>query len=215
MKRVFFDIETIPGGIPDLDEVKVPSNYKDEEKILKYKEDNIEKEFRKRAVITHKSQVICIAWAVDNEEIQVVAGTDEETVIRTFINDLVGRETDKRELYSAEFVGHNVMFDLKTIVQRLFKYNIPVLALTELNSYSHRVRDTMRMFTLGDRQDLVSLDDVCTFFGIENKSMHGSEVYDYYILGDIDTITEYCKGDVQRVREVFGKLTFYEWLWTL
>ena len=215
MKHLFLDIETIPAGEkPTPEEVSVPGTYKDPVKIAEYQKANVETEYRKRAVITYESRIICIAWAIDNEPVQALSidplhpnqDLAEHNLVYGFISRIYGTEELRKDLHATEIIGHNIMFDIKTIVQRCFKYNINCSALSALHAYHPRIKDTMRMFTLGDRTDLVSLSKVLKFFGIEDKMMKGSEVYDEYLKGNLLKIIQYCKEDVEKERLVYNKM---------
>jgi predicted PolB exonuclease-like 3'-5' exonuclease len=209
MAHLFLDIETIPASERPLpEEVSVPGTYKDPVKIAEYQKANVETEFRKRAVITYKSQIICLAWAYDDEPVQAVHDTNEDNLLQVFFSNILRTDKQRQEFNACNFVGHNVMFDLKTIAQRCFKYGFNMSGITTLHAYSPRIIDTMKLFTLGDRQDYVSLDVIAKFLEIPlAKSMKGSEVYDEYLAGNIEKITEYCKNDVELTRLVYKKLT--------
>lgn len=218
MNKLFIDIETIPAGEKlSLLEVDAPANYKDEEKILQYKKEKIEEEYIKRSVVTYKSEIICICYAFDDEPVISISkfnygsefeNVTEEDLIREFHKTLYSDEKIIKDLQASIIIGHNVMFDIKTITQRFFKYGIHALEFSSLTPYHPRVFDTMKAFTLGDRQDYVSLDTVSKFLGIEQtKLMKGSDVYKQYQDGNLQQIVEYCKGDVELVRKVYNKLT--------
>lgn len=216
MNKLFLDIETIPAGEKlSLLEVDAPSNYKDEEKILQYKKDKIEEEYLKRSVVTYKSEIICICYAFDDEPVQSINKLSfnqmlgsEEDIIWKFYQHILSTEQLRKDMQAAIIVGHNVMFDIKTITQRFFKYGIHALEFATLNAYHPRVFDTMKAFTLGDRQDYVSLDTVAKFLGIEQtKTMKGSDVYEQYKQGNLQQIVDYCRNDVDLVRKVYNKLT--------
>ena len=213
MNKLFLDIETIPAGEKlSLVEVEAPSNYKDETVILNYKKAEIEKEFLKRSLVTYKSEIICICYAFDDGPVHSIHKDlddyTEEDMIHIFYDRILGTEQLRKDMQAAIIVGHNVMFDIKTITQRFFKYGIHALEFATLNAYHPRVFDTMKAFTLGDRQDYVSLDTLAKFLGIEQtKLMKGSDVYKQYQDGNLQQIVEYCKGDVELVRKVYNKLT--------
>ena len=216
MNELFIDIETIPAGERPLpEEVSVPGTYKDPVKITEYQKANIETEFRKRSLITYKSEIIVISFAFDNDPVTTLyefsdpeGHLTEQDIVRNLYYYILGNEDLRKDMQASKIIGHNVMFDIKTIVQRCFKYGFHVPELAVLHQYHNRVADTMKMFTLGDRQDYVSLDVVSKFLGIEQtKSMKGSEIYDEYLAGNITKIAEYCAGDVELTRKVYRKLT--------
>jgi predicted PolB exonuclease-like 3'-5' exonuclease len=56
----------------------------------------------------------------------------------------------------------------------------------------------------------VSLDNLSKVLGVSSpkENLDGSKVYPYYRAGKLADIYEYCKRDVDSVRQVYRRLTF-------
>jgi hypothetical protein len=56
-----------------------------------------------------------------------------------------------------------------------------------------------------DFKDYVSLDKIAKFLGLEGKEdgIDGSKVYDMWLEGQLEKIENYCRDDVELVREVY------------
>ena len=199
---IFLDIETIPSPEkPSLDDIEAPANYKDLDKIQKYKEDSQMREWAKQALHPLKGRIFCIGYAVDDEPPDVIYSTDEKEMIEQVTSLLMGHSHFR-------LIGHNIIdFDAQFLFCRAVKYGS---ALRELIMYSKGdVKDTIKMFAgiSYDKTNRYSLKDIASFLGIPCKSeMDGSMVFDYYRNGRFDEIKEYCKEDINVVREVYYKL---------
>lgn len=237
MNYLFLDIETIPTGeYPSLDEIEVPGNYKTPEAINKYKVENQEKQFRKRALISTEGQIICIsmvlleehefppqderevedrnAWTsislfIDNNSTEQVARGVREEVELLRLLDTNLEDFNANELI---FVGHNIKnFDLKWLLHRAYKYNcLNLIRLLPKSRYDKNVIDTMEQFngTAAGAHEYVSLDSICKYLGVPTSKgeLDGSKVYDYYLEGKIDEIVKYCEKDVEVVVGIFMKM---------
>ena len=196
---LYLDIETIPGEtMPSLDEISAPDNYKDETKILAYKQDNQEQEYRKQALQSYAGRIICIGYAINDEDPKIIAGT-EGAIIKEF-DELLCKVQP-----TARYIGHNIKsFDLKFLQHRLWKYsgkhNLPS------GRYTDMVIDTMVAFGCLDWKDMTSLDNIAKFFGLGVKTGKGSDIYDMWKFGELEKIYDYCKNDVSVVREVAKKM---------
>ena len=204
--NLFIDIETLPSDeMPSLDEIKAPGNYKDPAKIQAYKEDNQIELWRKEALISHKGKILCLAYAVNDDEPTVLTGTELE--IMTSFNDfLKGLDHTVHQIL---WVGHNVIFDLKFIKQRGWKFGLKEVARHTPSSRDKNIFDTMKVFTLDEYNNFISLDNCCKFLGIESSKgdLDGSKVFDYHQAGRDDEIYEYCAKDVSVSRKLYKALT--------
>jgi predicted PolB exonuclease-like 3'-5' exonuclease len=209
--NVVIDIETIPTGEKlTVDEIKIPATMSKQETIDKWKIDKapeaIEEEFRKRALIQHKCQVI--SWAIKTKETDISLINDNEEILLTkldqFISSLVKHPME------IIWIGVNIKsFDLTILRQRAMKYNLHKLYQSiPLISYSDQVIDLMHVFTGGKFKDyLVSKDDMCRFFDIKVEDKHsGKEVYDLYLKKDYEDIRLHCLADVIKEYELYKKM---------
>lgn len=204
--HLFIDIETLPTQDEAtkarvLSKLKAPANYKKQETIDKWIEDNSESAIRKTSFEGKYGNVFCVGVAVNDGESEIIKG-NEVDVLRQ-ISEI------NTDLCNPVLVGHNVReFDIKFLIQRqmikgvdpLFRYYEPY--------YQRPILDTMEIFSVNPR-DRVSLDDLCFVLGVETPKgdLDGSKVYDYWLEGKYDEIYNYCKLDVDAMRKCFNKLT--------
>lgn len=227
---LFLDLETIPTGDypvvrlrpkPTLADVKVgnrkgevAANYREQQlptDIKKWADecdklrDKADEEFRLRAVNSMTCEVICLAYAFDDNPPQVIRGTEIE-IIQAF-NALMNRFGDKK--FVINMVGHNIAeFDLKLLYHRAIKYS-QVSLIRYLSGFldfqgKTRIMDTMKIWSHLSWKDYSKLDDIAKYLGLAGKGdIDGSKVYDLFIEGKLDEICDYCKDDVELVRSVF------------
>ena len=221
--NLFIDIETIPTQREDLRqsiEVHAPRKYKKQESIDKWMEENYEAEFdkqwRKTALDGSQGEIICISWAIDDEEPRGVLRTLGESE-----NDLLNRFNEGMEIYLKAkhsdyitdpiWIGHNICdFDLRFIWQRFVVNGIkPVVNIPHnTKPWDKKVFDTLYEWK-GDNKAGGSMNKICKIFGIEDKGdIDGSKVWDYVKAGKEDEVFEYCKDDVRRTQEIYRRIRF-------
>jgi len=205
--EIVFDIETIPAGEKMTKEgFTPPGTMSKPETIALWYQDKvpelIEKEYLDRAKSTYRSQVICLAYKIDESEIGVLWG-DERDIILQFEKVL---DPYRNKIDGATWIGHNIIsFDLPILRQRGFKYDISLFKRINLKKYDDRVFDTMERFFRPEK-DYISLDELCKFLGMEGKSFDASKIYERYKAGDIQGICEDCKNDVQVEWNVYQRM---------
>lgn len=170
---VYIDIETIPGPVqPSLESIQAPANYKDPEKIAAYKQGAVEDEWRKEALLSHRGRILCIGWAVDDEETKCVVNVGgEDVTMESFWSEL-NASLPRESACSVRWVGFNVTtFDLQWLRHRAVKYGLRELAYQlPADRYPRNVFD-IRSWWLGpDYQGKGKLEDIAAFFGIEGKA---------------------------------------------
>lgn len=223
--NLYIDIETIPdikfrGDLI----VSPPANMSKPETITawetgegKYageKEAAIEKEFRKLAFDGGRGKIICLAFAFDNSDVEAYGHPDysESQILTQFLNVLADRvyETPGRP-EPIKWVGHYITgFDLRFIWQRCVINNIrPKVTIPyDAKPWSDNVFDTCSTWK-GASSSAGSLDMLCKAFGYEGKNgMDGSKVYDNYLAANHQKIIDYCKHDVELVRQIHKRMTF-------
>jgi 3'-5' exonuclease len=194
MKIFFFDIETVPTeqSLRDsgLLEAQILLN---ETEILK-----------KLSLSAVTARILCLAYAVEpplDSKVEVIHG-DEREIIENF-----WRLAAEMNL----FVGHNVLdFDLKFMYQRSIIHQIkPSRDISFARYRSAPVYDIMHEWTKWGRSP-ISLDLLSRALGIASpkECLDGSKVYPYYRAGRLPEICDYCKCDVETVRQVYRRLTF-------
>lgn len=203
--KVVLDIETCGGkNKPSIEDISAPSNYKDIDKIQLYKESRREEAWAKQALHPLKAEIICIGYAVDDEDPQYIIGETEKEIVDRF-DELLST------LNYPTLIGHNVLgFDFPMLYLRAVKYRLPILknALPK-HKGSQGYVDIMQEVssTLYGKDSYLSLKDVASFFGIEAKTeMNGSMVHQAYLDGAILDIAKYCIEDVDVTRKVYRLL---------
>jgi 3'-5' exonuclease len=194
MKILFFDIETVPT------EESLQANglleaqlHLDEAEVLK-----------RLSLSAATARILCLAYAFEpplDAPVSVLGG-DEREIIQGFW---------KLATETTLFVGHNLLdFDLRFIYQRSVIHQIKPSREIPFGRYRNApVFDTMHEWSKWGREH-VSLDLLSRTLGIPSpkECLDGSKVYPYYRAGKFADICEYCKCDVDTVRQVYRRLTF-------
>lgn len=175
----------------------------------------IEEVWRKTGLCGDQGEIICIAWAVEDDEPSILyrqVNGSEVDIINQFYAAIY-RRLNKR---NPTWIGHNVQFDLRFIYHRSVILGIkPYISLhLDAKPWSDQVIDTMTMWA--GLRDKVSLDRLCKAMHIQAKGqdlpegeyIDGSRVWDFVKRGEIEKVAVYCKADVVRCREVYKRMTF-------
>lgn len=216
--NVYIDIETIPSQNPAVHadiaaSIKHPANMSKAETIEAWEKDKkpalIEKAIHKTGLSGATGEVFVISWAVGNEKERVVyrncVEDSEADLLKHFFDVLSGQ----LGMGNANFVGHNVLFDLRFLFHRCVVNGVfPEVALPyNATAWSGKFYDTM--FEWAGLRDTISLDNLCKALGFEGKGdMDGSMVWDEIQKGNIQKVVEYCKDDVAKVRNIYKKMNF-------
>jgi predicted PolB exonuclease-like 3'-5' exonuclease len=194
MKICFLDIETVPTD-RSLDEnglLEAQMQFDDAERI------------KKLSLSAATAKIICLCYAIEpplDSEVQVLEGEETE-IIKAFW---------KIALECHLFVGHNILdFDLRFIYQRSVIHQIkPSREIPFARFRNSPIFDTMHEWSKWGREH-ASLDLLAKALSIPSpkESLDGSKVYPYYRAGKIADIVNYCKCDVDSVRQVYRRLTF-------
>ncbi len=194
MKILFFDIETVPTEQSLQHSGLLEAQMQlDEAEIIK-----------RLSLSAATARILCLAYALEPPADSPVAvlGGDEREILQSFWK--LATETNL-------FVGHNVLdFDLRFIHQRSIIHQIkPSRELPFARFRSAPIFDTMHEWSKWGREH-VSLDLLARALGIPSpkECLDGSKVYPYYRAGKLAEICEYCKCDVDTVRQVYRRLTF-------
>jgi len=194
MKILFFDIETVPTEQSLQHSGLLEAQMQlDEAEIIK-----------RLSLSAATARILCLAYALEPPADFPVAvlGGDEREILQSFWK--LATETNL-------FVGHNVLdFDLRFIHQRSMIHQIkPSRELPFARFRSAPIFDTMHEWSKWGREH-VSLDLLARALGIPSpkQCLDGSKVYPYYRAGKLAEICEYCKCDVDTVRQVYRRLTF-------
>lgn len=197
-QRLFLDIETLPAS----DEARATL-----EKLhakRKKSDENFEEYFAKTTFDGAFGRILCIGYAVDDDEVDVLYNdNNEKETLRQFWE--LAKSTD-------HFIGHNVMeFDLRFIYQRSIVNNVmPSVDLNFARYRSFPIFDTMKEWARWGMNN-VGLEHLALALGIptpKDGGIEGSQVWDFYKAGKVDDILEYCKRDVETTRAVFKRMVF-------
>lgn len=194
MKICFMDIETVPTN-RSLEENGLL------EAQLQLDEGDL---IKKLSLSAATAKILCLCYAIEppvGSEVQVLEG-DETEIIKNFWKLAVDCNL---------FVGHNILdFDLRFIYQRSIIHRIkPSRELPFARFRSAPIFDTMHEWSKWGREH-ASLDLLSRTLSIPSpkESLDGSKVYPYYRAGKLADIVNYCKCDVDSVRQVYRRLTF-------
>jgi hypothetical protein len=216
-RHFFFDIETIPCQLPGArDEyiaaVTAPAQYKKPDSIAEWLKENREAEGEKAWLQTSfdggAGHVCVIGWAIDDEEPRayIADGVENE---RKLLQNFYSALTDVGP--GRKLVGHNIIgFDLPFLWKRSMVLGVkpPWTLPRNPKPWGELVADTMLMWDQTQRAG-GSMDRLCRLMGIPGKGdMDGSKVWPAVRDGRILEVADYCKGDVNRTRELFKRMTF-------
>jgi predicted PolB exonuclease-like 3'-5' exonuclease len=194
MKIVFFDIETVP-----TDRALQASGLLESQ--MQLDEADVVKRLSLSAMT---AKICCLGYAVEppvDSTVEVLHG-DEQEILKGFW---------KLAADCNLFVGHNILdFDLRFIYQRSVIHQIrPSREIPFARFRNAPIYDTMQEWSKWGREH-ASLDALSKALGVPSpkENLDGSKVYPYYRDGKLTEICEYCKRDVDSVRQVYRWLTF-------
>lgn len=217
--NLFLDIETLPSADSSSVEVFPPKTMSKPETIAKWIEEEkpqaIKDALSKTSFDGLYGSICVICWAFDDGDIHQ-ASDGEKLALEVFygsVKDKTMIKTHDRDLDgSIKVIGHNVAgFDLPFIKHRSIIHGVkpPPVMLKAMNAkpWGNEIGDTMLMWS-DNRDKRVSLDKLCKALGIPGKDgFDGSMVAETWPV-DPDKVIAYCKDDVERVRQVYKRLTF-------
>lgn len=220
--NIYFDIETIPTQSEHLKNhiqtnLTPPANYKKQETIDAWIEENKEAAYRKTALNGGFGQIVCIGYAINNNDVRTIYfddwATSEGDILKTFFNELIECYRPSADI-TPHFIGHNIEnFDLRFIYQRAIVLGIKPPSFLPLNSKSYNnmyIFDTMTEWA--GKRNYVSLNEVCLSLGIPPKcdEIDGSKVWDFVQAGKLKQVAEYCADDVEKVRAIHKRIAFQD-----
>lgn len=227
--NIYLDLETVPSQDPEIRaeieaSIQPPGNYSKPETIAKWeaecKPGLVEESWKKTGMDGACGQIVCAAIAADEEEPSVFFNVEWETYEAQILYDLfaaiIGRYNSSRDTRPV-FVGHNLVnFDLRFLYQRAVVHGVkpPSIIPFDAKPWDDKVYDTMVKWAGVGKT--VSLEKLCRTFKLPHKGseigedMDGSKVWDFVKAGRIEDVATYCKGDVERVRSLYKRMTFAE-----
>ncbi len=176
--------------------------------------------FHERAGIHAEfGKIVCIAVGryVDTESgglglrTKVYSDHDETTLLLEF-----KQMVEKFDAANLRLCAHNGKeFDYPYLCRRMLINSIPLPAVLNLSgkkSWEVPHLDTMEMWKFGDYKHFTSLDLLAALFMIPSSKnkIDGSQVnHVYHRDKDLETISEYCRGDVVVLAQLFLRLKGY------
>ncbi len=166
------------------------------------------------------AKIVCISFGfmileggVYTKKIYSISDIDEVNLLLKFADQL-NKAFDKN--LNTLICGHNVLeFDIPFIIKRMIKHSIkiPVILQNVINSkpWETKVIDTLRDWKMNSNKQMVSLDTIAEFLGIESSKsgvVSGSTLSKYYWeLGaaSLPEIANYCKRDISVSMEIVKK----------
>lgn len=151
-------------------------------------------------------RIVCIGLLVD-DGVQItwlaIAEEDEAQILTEFWATI--HPTDV-------IVGHNVHeFDVPFIRQRSWILGVrPSRTIDVRKFYTVDIKDTMQIWTNWGFKKGVTLDALGAALSCGQKSGHGMDVAQWWATRDLDTIKQYCLGDVRVTYLVYCKLTYQQ-----
>jgi len=204
MKKLFFDIETLPAPGDKLDLIKSfweESRKKNGNKEVKGMND-FDTFFRNTSFQGEFGRIFCIGYAIDGEPSECLSG-DEKEILQKFWG--IAKDCDL-------FIGHNVMdFDFRFIYKRSIILGVqPSRDLNFARYRSNPIFDTMKEWEKWGAQG-TSLHKLSIALGLaspKEEGIDGSKVYDHFLAGKGEEICKYCQRDVDATRLVYKRMIF-------
>lgn len=219
--KIFLDIETLPPSTGGHFErikagVSAPANYKKPESIAEWMAANgdavAREQFQRLALDGLYGEVCVVAFAVGDgpPTHRSSHGADEQAMLRSIFADIDAQATTGPSPYAHKLtvVGHNVGdFDLRFLMQRAVRYEIPVPASLrsafDPEKGRYNIIDTMK--TWGGFKGYVKLKDLSReLCGDTSIDIDGADVARVWQT-DPALVAHHCVEDVKRVRELYRR----------
>lgn len=217
MAYLYLDIESIPAQTQRAKDriavtVKPPAQMKKAETIAAWEKDGKEQEvieaIDKTSFDGGLGHVCCIGWAFEESETEsqsILDVSDEKRCIEIFFRYVSDELPDWGDV---TVVGHYISgFDIRFLTQRaiVLGVKLPLWWPHEAKPWGNEIFDTMVKWA--GAKGTISLDNLCFSLGIEGKGdVDGSMVAQMFKDGKHEEIAQYCRDDVERVRQVHKKM---------
>jgi hypothetical protein len=202
--RIFIDIETIPSPeMPNLEDIKAPANYKDEDKIKAYRKESQLELWKKQALDSMKGQIICIGYTHDGKVDTISLGSEQDTLELFWFRIEEIRNNIREVLH---FVGWNITsFDIPWLWRKSMQHDLK--GLRNIIPHGNRLlqTDLMKVWA-ADFKDYVSLDSCAKFLGIEHTGGSGSDVFKWWQDNDGMAIKNHCEQDIKTTMKIYERI---------
>lgn len=206
MKKLFFDIETLPAHQDKHELLRQVFERKQAKAQARGKEmkNDFESFVSNTTFDGAYGRIFCISYAIDDAPIQSLQASEQE-ILNKFWK--IARECDL-------FIGHNILdFDLRFIMQRSIINGIkPSKELSFARYRKEPIYDIMYEWTRWNAYDKISLENLALALDIRSPKdgIDGSRVYEFYQAGRYEEICRYCNADVETVRAIYRRMTFQD-----
>lgn len=209
MNDTIIDIETFCYDSPVLKEkindIKAPGNWKDPEKIKRYKLEKKEEIEKKAALSPLTGRIVVASIAIDKtQQGELLSQWDFKFLIAKSIDDepeLI-RQVDNI-LYSYNpmplITFNGRLFDIPFIITRAAINNISLQHKLPIKKYDKNHIDLIDVLKDG------KLDYYLKAFGLPGKDGSGADVHSLVTAGDWAGLTRYCQ-DIRQVVEVWKRV---------
>lgn len=230
LKRVFFDLETVPPAEECRTRInprvirKLCKRFAKSELVTRPEDANTEapfteEQFRMLALHAEYGRVLCVGIIVEEGEHILHRGVlgreratglfhlDEARTLRAFWK-LLQDFNMRRDL----IIGHNIMdFDLPFLYKRSRINRVrPTLMFSFARYRSAPVYDTLREWAHWNphavSMSLGELADILKIGISKTAGFDGSHVYDEYVTGNHEGIARYCLQDTEVVRAIYYRM---------
>ena len=227
MSYCTLDIETLPSNDAKIieqirDSISPPGTITKDETKLKWLEQNLEAEtekaLRKTGLDALYGQILSIAWAIDDGEVNCLYRSSYDDSEADLLKEFFLQLSSTKDEYGhrvgiSKWVGHNsCAFDFRFIWQRCVINGIQpsVKWPNDAKPWDSNVFDTRIAWTgAGQYQGRSSLDALSSvMFGEGKGEVTGATVFDFFMRGEIDKIVSYNKQDVEMTRKLYKRMNF-------
>jgi predicted PolB exonuclease-like 3'-5' exonuclease len=202
MKRLFFDIETIPSAEEDkashLKVIRARRNRRGSPAAMS--DDALHAQTSLDGTF---GRIVCIGFIKEsNGKVRkgVLTGQESDILLEFW---KLAKDVD-------QFIGHCILeFDFPFIYQRSVIHGVkPRFDISFSRYTSAPIFDTMHEWTKWSGR--VSLNTLSNVLGFESSkgNLDGSKVWPYYQAGRLDEIYEYCLKDVELTRKIYQRISF-------
>lgn len=211
MNTIYLDIETIPNQSPEYrakvrETITAPAQYKKPESIAQWMAENADAAadelVAKSSFDPARGHICTIGFAIEGGQpttLHAATVGEEAGIIRDFFASIGTMGLN-------QFIGHYITgFDLRFILCRAIVLGVQLPPKTvfprEVKPWGDETFDTMVAWA--GARDRISQDNLCEALGLPCKGdFDGSMVAAAWAAGEHDKIANYCRRDVETVREI-------------
>lgn len=198
--KLFFDIETIPAHEEFREHAIASERRKSRNREIAEDDEAL---FRASALSGDFGQILCIGYAWDDKKVEIISGNEGEILAKWW---QIAKGATK-------FIGHNILeFDIPFIYKRsIVLKSRPSLLLPVKKFQTENVFDTLKEWGRWDYSSNISIHHLSRALGLESSKdsgIDGSQVYDFFLKGEVDKIYKYCAKDVELARAIYKRMVF-------